>query len=291
MTDSFVALDVETANSDFASICQIGLVCFVGQSIKWQWTKLIDPEDYFDSENIRIHGIEPRAVAGAPNFPAILEKLQPTLRNQIVVSHTHFDRLALDQACDKYGVQLPPFTWLDSARVARRTWPEVRARGYGLADLAARLEINFQHHDAGEDARAAGMIILSAIAESGTGLRDWIERARKPTPKVGKIEGDPEGALYGETLVITGELFVTRRVIAEFAAQLGCNVGASVTKKTTMLVVGDQYLKKLAGHRKSTKHRKAEALIQAGQQIRIFSETEFLSLLKDVAPPEAIEVV
>jgi DNA polymerase-3 subunit epsilon len=33
----FIALDVETANSDKASICQIGLVGFTNGTVEWQW--------------------------------------------------------------------------------------------------------------------------------------------------------------------------------------------------------------------------------------------------------------
>jgi len=52
-----------------------------------------------------------------------------------------------------------------------------------------------------------------------------------------------------------------------------------VTKSTTLLVVGDQDVTKLAGHSKSSKHRKAEANIENGQPIRILRETDFLMLL------------
>ena len=48
-----------------------------------------------------------------------------------------------------------------------------------------------------------------------------------------------------------------------------------------MLVVGDQDIKKLAGHEKSSKHRKAEALILAGQSIRILRETDFKELTQN----------
>jgi DNA polymerase III subunit epsilon len=43
-------------------------------------------------------------------------------------------------------------------------------------------------------------------------------------------------------------------------------------------VVGDQDIVKLAGHEKSSKHRKAEALIADGQGIRILRETVFRRL-------------
>lgn len=52
-----------------------------------------------------------------------------------------------------------------------------------------------------------------------------------------------------------------------------------LTKKTAILVVGDQDIKRLAGHKKSSKHRKAENLISNGQPIRIIRETDFKELV------------
>ena len=61
-TDSFVAIDVETANADLASICQIGLVTFADGQIVSGWQSLIDPEDEFNEINISIHGIDESSV-------------------------------------------------------------------------------------------------------------------------------------------------------------------------------------------------------------------------------------
>ena len=63
------------------------------------------------------------------------------------------------------------------------------------------------------------------------------------------------------------------------ASKAGMTVKASVTRNTTLLVVGDQDLSLLAGHTKSTKHRKAEEMIAAGHHIRIIGETEFIQLV------------
>jgi DNA polymerase-3 subunit epsilon len=63
------------------------------------------------------------------------------------------------------------------------------------------------------------------------------------------------------------------------AAKIGCVVGEGVTKKTTILVVGDQDTRKLLGHEKSSKHRKAEKLVQEGQAIRILRESDFKELV------------
>jgi DNA polymerase III subunit epsilon len=47
-----------------------------------------------------------------------------------------------------------------------------------------------------------------------------------------------------------------------------------------MLVVGDQDIAKLAGHEKSSKHRKAEELIAKGTPIRILKESDFKELVR-----------
>ena len=54
----FVAIDVETANADMASICQIGIARCEGGVITDEWTSYVDPEDYFDGVNVSIHGID-----------------------------------------------------------------------------------------------------------------------------------------------------------------------------------------------------------------------------------------
>jgi DNA polymerase-3 subunit epsilon len=72
---------------------------------------------------------------------------------------------------------------------------------------------------------------------------------------------------------------------ADLAAAIGCEVGASVNKSTTILVVGDQDIRRLAGQEKSSKRRRAESLIAKGQAIRIIGESDFLRLVKIDSEP------
>ncbi len=142
--------------------------------------------------------------------------------------------------------------------------------------------IGFRHHDAAENAMAAARVILAAEKVSGLNLQQLT--APKPrtshyAPPVTR-DGNPEGGLSGEIAVFTGALAMSRDEAATIAAQEGIIVAAGVTRKTTILVVGDQDLTVLAGHSKSSKHRKAEDLIAKGQPIRILCETEFLQLVQ-----------
>ena len=83
---------------------------------------------------------------------------------------------------------------------------------------------------------------------------------------------DPEG-------VMLAVLHVEEIWKPDLAAEAGCDVATTVGKRGTILVVGDQDVRKLAGHEKSSKHRRAESMIQEGQPIRIVRETDFRSLV------------
>jgi DNA polymerase-3 subunit epsilon len=79
---------------------------------------------------------------------------------------------------------------------------------------------------------------------------------------------------------LRGTLQISRAEAATEAALAGCDVADSVTKKTTILVVGDQDLRYTRGQEKSTKHRKAEHMIAKGAPIRIVGESDFLLMVR-----------
>jgi DNA polymerase-3 subunit epsilon len=279
----FVALDVETSNPDMASICQIGIVHFEDGKVVDSWSSLVNPRDYFDDMNVSIHGIEEDDVRGAPDFKQASAEVLRRLSGQVVAIHTAFDRNAIARASLRHAAELPDCVWLNTASVARRAWPEVAQRGYGLKPLAEKFGITFEHHNAVEDARAAGLILLRAIDEAKLDLDAWIERIKRPigTDDSGRMarDGNPEGALFGEIVVFTGSLAIPRREASEMAAKAGCEVADGVTKHTTLLVVGDQDIRALNGHEKSSKHRKAEELMAKGLPIRILTESDFASMV------------
>lgn len=284
---NFVAIDVETANPDMGSICQIGIAVFAGGRLIDEWSALVDPEDYFDNVNVSIHGIGPQMVEGKPTLPDVADKLRGLMANTVTVCHTHFDRIAIARAFAKYKLEPVTTKWLDSARVVRRTWQDLAWSGYGLSNVCKRIGYKFKHHDALEDAKAAGYVLVAAIQESQKSLDDWTLRVTLPiNPDRASSgaaihrDGNPEGDLFGEIIVFTGALELPRTEAADLAASLGCEVGQNVTKKTTILVIGDQDVSKLAGHEKSTKHRKAEQLAVEGHPIRIILETDFKTLVR-----------
>ena len=285
---TFNSIDVETANADRASICQIGIVHVREGKIEDQWQTLINPEAGFDTWNVSIDGIDETDVINSPTLPKVRAELRARLRGSVLVSHTSFDRVAFERAMTRYDLKQLQVTWLDSAKIARRAWPERSGqRGYGLKNIARDLDISFRHHDALEDARAAAEIVLRACAATNTDIEGWLRRVGHPITGSSssstlstKRERNVDGALSGETIVFTGELAIPRKEAADIAAEAGCEVVRSVSKKVTMLVVGIPDKSKLNGYEKSSKHRKAEALIEQGVNIQILSECDFSELTR-----------
>jgi DNA polymerase-3 subunit epsilon len=170
----FYSLDVETANSDYSSICQIGIGVFEDGELVDTWKSYIDPEDYFKWRNISIHGITEENIQGQPIFPDVYPVLRKMFENNIVVHHSHFDRTAFQQVFEKYGLDPFEVQWLDSVRVARHAFAEgCLEGGYGLDNVAAYLDIEFQHHDALEDALACGKIVLEACKKLNFNVDQW----------------------------------------------------------------------------------------------------------------------
>lgn len=180
MSTKFVAVDVETANANMASICSIGIATFEDSEVTSEWYSLINPKDDFNPINVSIHGIQKEDVRDAPTFKGIADEIYHQFEGVVVVTHTHFDRVAIHQAASRWSIPSPYCTWLDSARVARRTWKECARSGYGLANVCNLIGFPFEHHHALEDAKAAGHIILTATRESGLDINAMLKRVEQP---------------------------------------------------------------------------------------------------------------
>jgi DNA polymerase-3 subunit epsilon len=279
-----VALDVETANNNGSSICQIGIVVFENGTITASWDQLVNPQQEFQLINTEIHGIDESSVADAPTFPEIYQDLKSRLSGQFVVSHSKFDPIAIYRAIEAYKLPMIECDWLDSLEISKRAWPN--ASGYGLQEIAYDLDIQFEHHAAEEDARAAGEIVLCAIRDTAIPLEKWSQTINKPnflklsTPRIYTKESQEDEAPRKDEVVFTGVLSMPRKEAAALAIQAGYDVSETVRNSTTIIVTGTQDIRQLAGNKKSSKLRRAEELISQGSSIRILNDSEFKTLLE-----------
>ena len=268
---------METANSDRASICQLGVVVVVEGRIRSRWGTLVDPAMPFASMNTELHGIRAADVQGKPTLPEIWADLGERLRDSYVVSHTAFDRQAFEQAIDRYRLPALGATWIDSREIAKFAWPTLGS--WALRSVAHELGIHFSHHDAVEDASAVAEIVIRASQDADIDIEGWWARSRTlgDDPEVvgNRMERhvNPNGVLHGQEVVFAGALKTTRRVAEDLAADAGMCVAQAVTHSTTMLVVGASPGGQIA------ECKKAQDLNREGARIEIVSESYYRSLV------------
>ncbi|MBT2404021.1 MULTISPECIES: exonuclease domain-containing protein [unclassified Streptomyces] len=303
---SWVAIDFETANEHRGSPCSVGMAAVDGQSVVDTWSSLIQPPagfDHFNPYNVRVHGITAGDVATAPGWKAALAEIVAFADGRPLVAHNAgFDFSAIRAACDAEGIAWPELRYTCSQVVARRTW---QLLSYGLPHCMDAAGHAFtDHHQAEADSRASAEIMLAAMREAGTASLDELldkhqirwgsmtpggqwrgsqyqgsgRRDRMPVPGANP-DADPDGALYGLIVCLTGKLTAMERpeAFARLAA-VGAQPTKNVTKKTDILVSATQTQLK-PGDTLSGKLKDAQALLDAGQAIEVVDEDEFLRRL------------
>lgn len=219
MATDFIAIDLETANPNPWSICQIGLATFQNGALSGEWMTYIDPGERFNRDNVAVHGITEAAVRGWPRLPEVADRLAESLNGNIVVSHSQFDRGALERAFDRHEIARLDCSWLDSVQVARRAWEGFSKRGFGLENLCRHLGYRYQRHDALGDAKGAGVVVLAAIEQTGVCLRQWLRRvelplgecARQPIRQLeqmppGTVDATPEPKFRPSNRIVNADL-------------------------------------------------------------------------------------
>ena len=166
----FAAIDFETANSAEQSICAAGVAVFEdGELIELRYWLIRPPEGYgwFRDDFIAIHGIRHTDVRDKPEFPAIAPEIFARLTAaEVVVAHNaSFDMRMLRGTAEHFGSPCPAFDYVCTCQLARRMWPQLE--NHRLSTVAAHIGHRFNHHHAGEDAEAAGRIVLAVMKEKG----------------------------------------------------------------------------------------------------------------------------
>ena len=94
-----------------------------------------------------------------PIWREVYPELHAWARARVLVSHTFFDRSAVQSACIRYGTAMFQYAkWIDSCAAARRAWPHLPS--HRLTSLAIHFGLKYKPHDAAEDARIAGEIFV-----------------------------------------------------------------------------------------------------------------------------------
>lgn len=318
--DDFVALDLETANSDYASICEIGLVRFsngIPVESSSSFVSLPDELDYF--ENTWIHGITERDCVGAPDFNKVIDDAQRFISGSPVVAHyTGFDMAAIRKASTLAGVAYPTMDYYCTVVMSRKA---LRGKlvSFRLQAIADYFQLEFeQEHRAEGDAEAAGKIAARLMEIHGVGSLSDLAKTLQVNPgKLGPSldkrcqtvstspayrdlsdeekarlaelqrgvfgveELDPSRDFYGKKVVLTGALqSMTRHQAKAVLESVGAIVTESVSKTTRYVIQGEQKPEEIEAGG-SRKEKQAAILLSEGVEIEVIQEQDFHRLLLD----------
>ncbi len=152
-----------------------------------------------------------------------------------------------------------------------------------VAELFAAHKLALPHADAYlpglDDISKATRTALKRLSEgpAASGWQGWPDEG--PNPEA-DATADPHHPLFGQMVVFTGNLQLARGTAKERAANLGAQPASSVTRKTTVLVVGDGFVAAdLRNGRLTSKARRVLELHGRGQRIEVLSEGEFMQMI------------
>lgn len=223
----FVALDVETANRHFGSVCQIGLTRVEDGQITETQTWLCQPPaplNYFEPANVAIHKITPEQVADEPAFADVMGEVLDFIGEDSFLAHNaQFDATALRDAAAAAEFELPALSFGCSLALARTQ--KLRTKNHKLPTLAAHFGHELDnHHDAGADAAAAAAITLG-LARQMSHTGSFMDLIHKSGFTLGVIS---EGA--GRiTPVLKDRSGAGRKLQAEANAPVSPSVGGAGT--------------------------------------------------------------
>ena len=262
----------------------------------------------FNSFNVSIHGITADDVKDSPTFAELWHDIGPSLEGKTVIAHNAvFDFSVLRASLDTYRIPYPQLDYFCTLNFCRSIFPGRIA--YKLNLMADMFGIQFEHHDAEEDAAVCAKIAMECCL--ATGAADLYTLAENHAITTGKLypggyspcrrpsggwetrERPSDARKYtavpyasgegndGPLFAITGSLqSMTRHEAAQKIVDQGWRFKDGVIKSTNFLVVGEQDFRMFRDGNKSSKLRSAEKLLEAGHPIEIISEDDFLRMLE-----------
>lgn len=282
ITEDFTSLDVELANSDYTSICEVGIARFRGGQLVETWRVLVNPESEFEAiYHTNIHGIHDKHINGAPTFPDIYSTLKRFTDNEFCIYHASsgFDQACISKACKKYSLDdlTQNAQWQSTLHLAMKFWPTEES--YKLSNLCKKIGHDYHQHNALEDAIAAAVIYravsgneataaIPAVGGGGDRPRSF-RRIATRSHKTG-LKGNPEGRFYKTFVVVSGTFsppWDDRGELERYLDSLGFVPRGNISGRTQILVTGES-----PGPKK---------IVKAEQQnIKIMSEGEFFQYIE-----------
>jgi len=166
---NFVAIDFETAKYSRESACSVGLVKYTeGKAVDTFYSLIRPPVLSIRSDFTEIHGLTVDDVRDAPTFADLWDSaMLPFIGSFPLAAHNApFDMGVLHAVLEWYELEIPALPYFCTCSLARRTWPELNS--HSLTSLAANFGINYNAHNALDDAMTCGKLALMSAKKHGS---------------------------------------------------------------------------------------------------------------------------
>lgn len=178
---NFVAIDFETSCGK--NPCAIGLAIVENGIITKTIYHLIKPiNPYFHPINISVHGIKPQDVKNAPTFIELWPEIYPYLDSALLAAHNAgFDMSVLRASCNNYDIKYPKAEYCCTVNISKKIWPKLG--NHKLNTIADTLNINFNHHNAIDDAVVCAKVLIEACKITGASSVNELTNVINYSPK------------------------------------------------------------------------------------------------------------
>lgn len=267
---NFIAVDCETAfhEGNDCELCSIGFA-FVenGKLVDTKYFLIRPIKDLFSKDCQKVHQITREDVRNEPYFVEIWPTIKPYFENTVIVAHnaksaelTYLSKILL-----KYNFEIPSFKYIDTFRVFNAS----------LKDVCTELNINMKcHHNALDDAINCAKCILEhpdinlkykvihqLINDCGGQFNNtYVDKYRLNRVSLANIIGDiekiPKNNFCTNKIIYLSGNFENKYEIYRFILYWGGKIANNVTKKTSLVIVGERDLRYIGS--KSTSLKKAE---------------------------------
>lgn len=287
----YVMIDTETTgfSVDWDSMIEIGALKVRNDEVVDTFESFIKFDGMLPEFITELTGITDDMLENAPNPQETVKAFLDFLGDDMIVGYNvKFDIDFIREDLKRYFGQEMNNDYIDCMRIARKLFPE--EKHHRLKDMRKLFGISVdKEHRASHDCIATKAVFekLREIAFKKFGSIDAFKKsfAHKGL-KAEDISSqatafDVTHPLFGMTCVFTGTLEkMTRREAMQAVVDVGGSVGDNVTKDTNFLILGNNDYCKTIKDGKSTKQKKAEALMLKGNDIAIIPENVFYEMLE-----------
>lgn len=290
----YTIIDLETTdfNSFYGDIIEVGAVKVRNNLVVDQYSELLRINYDLPKRIIRITGITDEMLRKARYSYDVAKDFFDFIGNDVLIAHNaNFD---INFLYDLHvELELEPLTnnFVDTLRLSRVVHKDLE--NHKLDTLCKHYNIERANHRSLSDCISTHQVYIQLykyLILNQELLSTKINSRISPIERVQNIDlqsvleslhdADSQNYFFGKSICFTGKMdHLTKFEASQLVEKLGASFCKNLNKNTDILVLGNLHYQQEVYKDKSSKHKKAEDLINEGCDIEILVESDFLEII------------